>query len=307
MKTRRAFTLVELLVVISIIALLVSILLPALNKAREQAKFLKCKTNQRSIGLAEMNYAADNNNRLTPGDVWNGTTVHVGLAPLPRNMGHLLASGALAVPSSEDHVFFCPGDRKNRFREEAPTSTPRAFQLYDGTWQWGRSSLIDFGYEYRDSMDGGLMLGDTVPAQSNPDNLPFFKGVSQDKISKHSIMTDFLANAYTVAPKPWGSQHTYQYNVLFGDGSVQVVDDRGKEENAPEPDIRIGGLTNWILDWPFSGAEVIQDHVAFDGIDALFGYPELDIPRIVVSGGLKLADEQFISGRGSPARMPWRN
>lgn len=60
----RGFTLVELLVVVSIIALLIAILLPSLRRAREQAKDTVCKANLKQLGLCSTYYADDNGGRL---------------------------------------------------------------------------------------------------------------------------------------------------------------------------------------------------------------------------------------------------
>jgi prepilin-type N-terminal cleavage/methylation domain-containing protein len=69
----RAFTLIEVLVVVSIIALLIAILLPALRSAREQGKTAVCLANQKALGTASIAYLGSNNNRYCWGAV-NTTT-----------------------------------------------------------------------------------------------------------------------------------------------------------------------------------------------------------------------------------------
>jgi prepilin-type N-terminal cleavage/methylation domain-containing protein/prepilin-type processing-associated H-X9-DG protein len=65
---RRAFTLVELLVVISILSVLVALLIPAVALIHQHVQSAKCLSNLRQIGLAVSNYAVDNENCLVPGD-----------------------------------------------------------------------------------------------------------------------------------------------------------------------------------------------------------------------------------------------
>jgi prepilin-type N-terminal cleavage/methylation domain-containing protein len=65
-RASRAFTLVELLVVIGIIALLIAILLPALSRAREQANMIKCLTTLRSMAQAAHGHAVEHIGYMPP-------------------------------------------------------------------------------------------------------------------------------------------------------------------------------------------------------------------------------------------------
>jgi prepilin-type N-terminal cleavage/methylation domain-containing protein/prepilin-type processing-associated H-X9-DG protein len=65
-KPRRAFTLIELLIVIAIIAILAAILFPVFARARENARRASCQSNLKQIGLASMQYSQDYDERFVP-------------------------------------------------------------------------------------------------------------------------------------------------------------------------------------------------------------------------------------------------
>ncbi len=98
----KAFTLIELLVVIAIIALLMGILMPALNRVRQHAKKIACTSNMRQMGIALITYLPDSQYRLPPSSCHckdpNDHWLHI-----------------LAGYTREQLLFQCPADTAKSF------------------------------------------------------------------------------------------------------------------------------------------------------------------------------------------------
>jgi prepilin-type N-terminal cleavage/methylation domain-containing protein/prepilin-type processing-associated H-X9-DG protein len=111
-SSRSAFTLVELLVVVGIIALLVGMLLPALNRAQAASRKIKCLSNLRSIGQAMVNYSTDNRGYIVPafniptrGQVCLAPAAMEGWPAILDRDGYLKSAD---LSRSTDTVFYCP-------------------------------------------------------------------------------------------------------------------------------------------------------------------------------------------------------
>jgi prepilin-type N-terminal cleavage/methylation domain-containing protein len=125
MGRQKGFTLVELLVVIAIIALLMSILMPSLGRAREQAKNAVCKSNLRQWGTVYSMYTNDNDGLFDMG--WP----------------HIAGEDGFFAGGHHWPVTLLPyyGDRKIRF---CPVATRSLYvESRAGKWAWNREDTID--------------------------------------------------------------------------------------------------------------------------------------------------------------------
>lgn len=128
---KQGFTLIELLVVIAIIALLMGILMPALNKVKEQARGINCMSNQRTLAMAYTMYAGDNGGKVCGGWVrydpinnvpswvkppleWSGTNMirhDTDECTLEQRFNGIRA-GALYPYDKDVGAYHCPGDNR---------------------------------------------------------------------------------------------------------------------------------------------------------------------------------------------------
>jgi prepilin-type N-terminal cleavage/methylation domain-containing protein len=251
-RKRFGFTLVELLVVIGIIALLVSILLPALNRARESARRTKCLANLRSIGQMVHMYANASKGRIPVG--YSGA-YNSAAASYTSNywmlryhssgirfvgLGLLYPAGLITTSGAEGPMFYCPSTNDETDHSyKGGGSNPNPF-LDDFVLGGATTTGCRMGYSHRSSdptrnnpgtmFPQGIMWGSasaSPPAPATNSHPVIGEGGSgaiaqQMQLSRmktRAIVADLMASFTRVRVA-----HVKGINVLSADGSARYID-----------------------------------------------------------------------------------
>lgn len=234
----KAFTLVELLVVVGIIAVLIAILMPALSRARQNAVRIKCQANLRSLGQAMTMYVQQYG-------VYPCCT-HV------RAQAIVWTVRLRPYAGGEREVFYCPAqDERCRWKTDYPASVPRATALASSCgYEPGEplllypGSFFSYGYNFGGAsskiwgniglVTDGTHRGLGFQADTDVANILGAGHIAANRVKAPSEMiaiADTIADGLAdcaVSPIPdakafmWPARvHSGGANVLFCDGHVQ--------------------------------------------------------------------------------------
>jgi prepilin-type processing-associated H-X9-DG protein/prepilin-type N-terminal cleavage/methylation domain-containing protein len=240
MQNKNGFTLVELLVVVGIIGILIAMLLPALNKARNAAKAVQCQSNLRQVGMAVQFYLNLNQNHLFPDLWWDGRT-HTWFSKIQEQLGRPEQwSPTGGYPLGRiNKVMICPSDlTKGGWKNlGAPNGIPTANYASAGT----DPDVI--GIAARSYTPNRYVLNQKFNDIRRPSETITFTDFPWGIQNTMAIYA--LSAAWTDHfPVQW---HNGRMNCLFADGHVAAI----------EANTLIWGASNakfWEINYPTSGA-----------------------------------------------------
>ena len=265
----KGFTLIELLVVVAIIAILAAILLPALHRAKENAKRVACMNNVKQLITAVHLYAGDFNNYLPYGGRGTGsywyqfnTLGGFGNCPTPHGLGMLLYNGYLA----NGRPYFCPSENTgvNFFtRHHRYVQYQNLYNVGDDRKSF--QTLINLGtiefmsaYCFRPVAAWGPYFAGAPPAHGpDPGTNGWCQLYTRLDLNRcgggfcggyhptFALISDsFLFDLATGPLLPQGRfRHVTGYNVAYSDGHVRWVNDSKKVLSEQLPGYFTGGHT----------------------------------------------------------------